>query len=97
MERITQKDLDWLVNRINEVTNSPIESWTRNGEEGKRKPGFEANIDNYHLDCAYGGVKLSRMINKGGGITNISTGGYGTKRELYNWMKAFLAGMAQLA
>ncbi len=97
MDRITQKDLVYLVDQINTATNSPMESWARNGEEGKREIGFNANIGNYHLDYAYGGVQLSRMVSNGGAVSTISSGGYGTKRELYNWMKAFLAGMAQNA
>ncbi len=93
MERITQKDLGYLVKRINEVTASPDIPWRRNGREGKRSAGFTANIGNYHLDYAYGGVKIVRMVNEGGGITDISRNGFGTKRELYNWMQAFLAGL----
>lgn len=88
MERITQKDLEYLVKRINEVTDSPLTSWSKTGI-GK----FNANIGNYHLDYAYGGVKLVRMVNPGGGITEISRDGFGTKRELFNWMRAFLAGL----
>lgn len=95
MERITQKDLKILVGRINKATNSPLASYTQNGKEGERKPGFTANINNYHLDYAYGGVQLAQMVNIHGGIRIISTSGLGTKRELYNWMQAFLAGMAQ--
>ena len=87
MERIIQKDLEYLVGRINEITGSPSKPYT------KTETGFLANIGNYHLDYAYGGVKLSRMVNPGGGITNISDMGFGTKRELYNWMRAFLAGL----
>ena len=49
---------------------------------------------NYHLDYAYSGVKLVMMCNIHGGISTISTDGFGTKRELYNWMTAFLAGIA---
>jgi hypothetical protein len=88
MERITQKQLEYLVERINEATNSPKASYT------KTEKGHIANIGNYHLDYAYGGVKLERMCNEGGGVNTVSTGGYGTKRELYNWMQAFLSGMA---
>ncbi len=91
--RITQKDLEYLVKRINEITDSPQTPYTRNGKKGKREAGFIANIGNYHLDYAYGGVKLVRMVNEGGGISDISRDGYGTKRELYNWMRAFLAGL----
>lgn len=93
--RITQKDLEYLVKRINEATDSPIEPYThiegKNGKKGK----FAGNIGNYHLDYAYGGVKLVRMCSDGGSISNVSFGGFGTKRELYNWMQAFLEGMNQ--
>lgn len=93
MERITQKDLEYLVERINKVTGSPTSPYRRNGKKGNRQTGFIANIGNYHLDYAYGGVKLGRMVNEGGGVTNISEMGFGTKRKLYNWMRAYLAGI----
>lgn len=97
MERITQKDLEYLVKRINEVTDSPTEPYTRNEKEddreGRINVGFTANIGNYHLDYAYGGVKLVRMVNDGGGIEEISRDGFGTKRQLYSWLQAFLAGL----
>ena len=85
--RITQKDLEYLVKRINEVTSSPAKPYRGTGK------GFRANIGNYHLDYTYGGVKLSRMVNEGGGTTAISGMASCTKRELYNWMRAFLAGL----
>lgn len=90
MERITQKDLEYLVKRINEITGSPIDYCTK---VPSGMPIPNTNIGNYHLDYAYGGVKLVRTVNKHGGITIISTGGYGTKRELYNWISAFLLGL----
>lgn len=87
--RINQQDLQHLVDNINKATDSPMQPWTKNGS-GQ----YKANINNYHMDWAYGGVALHRMVNDGGGITCISTIGYGTKRELYNWMIAYLAGRA---
>ena len=84
MDRITQKDLEILTDRINEVTGSPTKCYSGPGK---------ANIDNYHLSYAYGGVKLERMCNEHGGVTTTSIGGFGTKRDLYNWMQAFLAGI----
>ena len=89
MERITQKDLEYLVKRINEVTGSPAEPYTK-----KSDIDISANIGNYHLDYAYGGVSLERMTNKHGAVSLISGNGHSTKRELYNWMQAFLAGIA---
>ena len=90
MERITQKQLEYLVERINEATNSPKASYTKTD-----KPPYRANIGNYHLSYAYGGVKLERMCNEHGGVSTVSSGGYGTKRELYEWMRAFLDGMSE--
>jgi hypothetical protein len=87
--RITQGDLETLRDRINMVTGSPQTRYTKT----KAGPPYDANIGHYHLNYAYGGVKLSRIMSAGGSITNISTGGYGTKRELYNWMGAFLSGL----
>lgn len=96
MERITQKNLEHLVDRINEVTGSPLDYCVRcSGLNGTQiNQPFKASVGHYHLDYAYGGVKLVRMVNEGGGISVISTDGYGTKRELYNWLQAFLAGIA---
>lgn len=88
MDRITQKNLECLVKRINQATNSPAETFTKEGN-----PPFLWNIGNYHLDYAYSGVKLVQTANEHGGIRTISTGGYRTKRELYQWMQAFLAGL----
>lgn len=45
----------------------------------------------YSLDFAYGGVKLVQDC-KGGGCRAISCNGYGTKRELYNFIKGMQAG-----
>ena len=83
MTRITDKDLERLVLLINKANYTPEKPYD---DQGK------AAIGNYHLDSAYGGVKLVRMVNAGGGIREISTGGYGTKRELFCWMDAYLTG-----
>jgi hypothetical protein len=89
MERIRQIDLDYLVNQINQATKSPAACYAK--KDGNI---LKANIGNYHLDYAYGGVKLVRIVNEQGGIKEISRDGYGTKRQLYSWLKAFLAGIA---
>ena len=87
-DRITQKDLEYLVKRINELTGSPVEQHSKD-ETGR----YKSNPGNYHISGAYGGVALERICNEGGGVQRISTGGYGTKRQLYTWMIAYLAGM----
>jgi hypothetical protein len=79
--RITEKQLQAIVERINRVTGSPMEPYT-NGR---------ANIGHYHLSFAYGGVELHRMVNMHGGVTCPFGGGHVPKRELAQRMWAFLA------
>jgi len=87
MQRITDKQLEAVVTRINKMTNQPETPWRQ--ENGKNI----ANIGNYHLDFAYGGVKLVQMVSDGGGERDVLTMGFCTKRELYYAMFAFIAGM----
>jgi len=93
MYRIRQLDLEILVTRINKATNSPIATCSKQTNKQTQYIQYVWNIGNYHLDYAYGGVKLVRTCNERGDISTVSTGGYGTKRDLYNWMQAFLAGI----
>lgn len=81
--RITEKDLEAVVLRINNITNSPV------------KPYFDgkAQIGNYHLSHAYGGVSLHRMHNEAGGVTTPLNCGHISKRELYNLMQAYISGL----
>lgn len=87
-DRITQAHLESLVKHINAITNSPSDPWTRD-ESG----AFHSNIGNYHLDWAYSGVNLARMVTDGGGISQPLGGGFHTKRELYNLLHAFIRGL----
>lgn len=86
-DRITRRDLEAVVARINRATDSPEVSYVREGDR------FTAQIGNYHLDGAYGGWALSRMMNEGGGVTDVFRSGHMPKRELYNRMQAFLDGL----
>lgn len=88
-DRITNKQLESLVAYINKLTNSPAEPWTRD------ENGFRANIGNYHLDGAYGGVNLARMCTDGGGISQPLGGGFRPKRELYDMLTAYIRGLEE--
>ena len=59
MERITEKHLEKLIDRINIVTKNPTTPWTK-----FKNGNIKSNIGNYHLDGAYGGVALHQMINE---------------------------------
>ena len=87
MNKITIKQLQAVVDRINRIAGTPMVSYV-NGDDGK----FHSQPNNFHLDFAYGGVQLVQMCNEGGGTRNI-TQGHVPKRELFDLMQAFIAGM----
>lgn len=87
--RITDRDLKNTIDRLNRITNQPTEPYSRDPQTGK----LTANVGNYHLSGAYGGVCVHQMVNEGGGVrTPISTG-YTTKRDLYNQLHAYIRGI----
>jgi len=87
MDRITLKRLDSIVDHINSVLDMPETPYAVQRDD---RGGLVANAGNYHLDCAYGGYMLVRMC-EGGGTRDMSP--RGTKRETYNYCRAFLAGI----
>jgi len=89
--RITDKDLQAVVDRINRAIGTPMTPY---------KPydpaiGAQPNANNFHLSHAYGGVCLHQMSSREGctGIRTVLCGGHVPKRELYNLMHAYLAGL----
>ena len=68
---------------------------TNNSEELYRRVDGNciANIGNYHLSGAYGGYKLVQMVNEGGGVQDVLSCGFTTKKDLYNLMQAYLTGL----
>ncbi len=89
--RITNKDLEAVVARINRTMGTPQAPYIRNEATGRHEP--QANC--YHLDYAYGGVSLHRMSDMPGctGVDNVFSIGHVSKRELYDRMQAFLRGV----
>lgn len=85
--RITRTDLQAVVTRLNTVTGSPAEPYTRR-DDGT----YTANVGNYHLSGAYGGWCVHRMSNDGGGVTTPISYGHIPARELYEQLHAYLRG-----
>ena len=83
MQRITDAHLQAKIDRLNRITNSPAEPYTA----GK------ANISNYHLSHAYGGVCLHRMHNDGGAVSSPLCIGHVPKRELAGLLSAYISGI----
>jgi len=84
---IDLKDLNILCDVINEMTGSPKATYTRT--EGR----YIANIGNFHLSQANGGVCLHRILNEGGGVSCPIINCHVPKKDLFNQMQAFIAGM----
>lgn len=86
--RTSIKTLELLCAQINTLTGSPATPWTR-GEDGRNR----ANVGNYHLSEAYGGVCLHQMHNEGGAVTTPLVSYHVPKKELEIAMRAFIAGL----
>ena len=86
--RVTEKELESLVEWLNEITGQPKEQYTKD-EAGN----YKSNIGNYHLSFAYGGVALHRMVNDGGGVTEPLYTGHVSKRELAERLYAYIYGI----
>ena len=85
-QRVTQAQLQAVVDRINRITGSPITPYT----DGK------INIGNYHISHAYGGVCLHRMHTEGGGVSSPLSTGHIPKRELLALMYAYITGLNEV-
>ena len=79
--RVTEKHLQAIVDRLNRITGSPSAPYI----DGK------AQVGNYHLSHAYGGVCLHRMHNEAGGVYSPLSTGHITKRELQGLLHAFIS------
>jgi hypothetical protein len=85
--RITDSMLEARVRRLNELTGSPMSPYSKIDDRNV------ANIGNFHLSYAYGGVCLHRMANEGGGVRTPIISYHTTKRELYDLINAFMDGI----
>jgi hypothetical protein len=83
--RITERDLNILLRRLNELTGSPTEYFDK--ESGS------INIGHFTLSGAYGGWSLQRVVSDGGGVDDIFQVGHVPKRQLYELIHAYIKGI----
>jgi len=86
--RITLKTLQAVVDRLNVLTNSPLKAYAKDAN-GK----YVAQIGNYSISQAYGGVNLERMVNVYGGISNPWSTGHMPKALLCSLLQAYMSGI----
>lgn len=85
--RVTLKMLQAKVDYINEETGNPMEAYTRD------ENGIRANIGNYHISQAYGGVALAQIATSSGGVSMPTHSGHISKRELALQLDGFIAAL----
>lgn len=88
-QRITDKDLDNLAQQINVLTKSPTKPYDVDPVTGRNV----AQVGNFHVSHAYGGVCLHRMHNTSGGVSCPLVSYHEPKRALYDRMHAFIDGL----
>lgn len=86
--RVTLSRLEAIVQRINKMLDCPETPYTKI-DDGR----YRANVGNYHLSQAYGGVALHQMCSDGGGVRDVLNLGHVSKRELEAAMFAFIEGI----
>jgi hypothetical protein len=88
MNRVTDKNLQAIVDRINRMTGSPADPWSTldNGQ-------YVSNIGSYCLDHGYGGVALHRIANTAGAVNDVLRIGHVSKRELQDALFAYIEGI----
>jgi hypothetical protein len=90
MNRITIKDLERQVDLLNRLTGSPAERWQA---ERRDDGGWASNPGHYMISQAYGGCELQRICGELGGTSTPLNTGHIQKRELYEILRAFIAGI----
>ena len=89
MKKVTKKDLATLVKRLNEITGSPVKPYTKFNTDDN------ANIGHYQIVGDYSGVQLERIVKKSGVVEMISLHGMSTKKQLFKFVEAWLAGFKE--
>lgn len=85
--RITDSMLEARVKRLNELTGSPATPY------GQIDGKTVANVGNFHLSYANGGVCLHRMANESGGVRTPIISYHTTKRELFDRINSYMDGI----
>jgi hypothetical protein len=89
MERITNKDIECLVEYLNDTLKRPKTPYKAKRDSENR---LVANAGHFMTSSACGRIGLDMMC-KGGGSTHVLH--KGTKRELYDQMHAMLKGIRE--
>jgi hypothetical protein len=88
VQRVTEKMLDGLADRLNKMHGYALELGTRQ-PDGEMK--WNPNV--FHIDRAYNGFGLFQQAENGTGSRDVLYIGHTTKRELYHAIFAYIKGI----
>ena len=86
--RITKKDIEYGVARLNRIMGENPEPWTKD-ENGK----WRANVGTFYRSGAYGGHCIMRLVNESGGSSTPIMGGHVPARQCFETLHAFINGI----
>lgn len=88
MERITNKQLDRMCKKLNELMGNPLEAYVQN-HWGDLIPQAGHIGYNTMTGCSYGGTEIV-VMRPGGGESNVGSGIRGTKKDAYKQLQAMI-------
>jgi len=81
------KDLEYRVNYLNKITKNRVEKYLPYKIDNK----LVSNKGHYYISQYNGNYGIEQIANTSGGCTDVSY--RGTKKEIYNWLNAFIKGI----
>lgn len=90
MNRISMEKLRGLCDYLNKLIGHEGEVWTKD-EQGNN----HATVGMYYISNAYGGVNLVRVVQANGGVQCPLDHCHIPMRELYEQMRAYIAGIEE--
>ena len=81
------KDLELRLNYLNKITKNRVEKYLPYKIGGR----LVSNIGHYYLSIYNGTYGVEKIVNTGGGCTDISC--RGSKKETATWLNAFISGI----
>jgi hypothetical protein len=91
--RYTTADVDSAVRGLNRVAGFTAEEIDLPLWERRENGDNVAMVGRYYVEGAYSGWKLVQVLNAGGGVRDVLSAGYTTKRELYHLVHAYRMGV----
>lgn len=86
-QRITQKQMQALLDRLNTIAGTPLTTFDPDRTEARW------NVGNFHLDSAYNGFCLMQVVSPRGAVENVLGTAYAPLSQTYRDTQIFIRGL----